>query len=97
MTDLRVVATIVATPGSEELVRNALVEMAAASRQEEGCGSYELFESSSAPGTLVTIESWTTAEALDAHMQTPHIAAALAATDGHLAEPPGIHPLSPVG
>ncbi len=96
MTDLRVVATIVASPGSEQLVRDALVELVAATKEEEGCLAYELFESAAAPGTFITIETWTSQQDHDGHMGSAHIAQALTVTDGHLAVPPGIHPLSPV-
>ncbi len=92
----RVVATIVALPDSHDVVRAALVELVTATRDEEGCVTYELFESGAAPGTFITVETWRSAEDLAAHMTTPHIAAALAATEGHLALPPGIHPLTPV-
>ena len=93
MSDLRVVATIVAKPESVQPVREALAELGAASRDEEGCLGYELFESAAAPGTFVTVETWTGQEALDQHMQSAHIGKALTVTDGQLAEPPAIHPL----
>ena len=92
----RVVATIVALPDSHDVVRGALTELVAATRAEEGLVSYELFESAAVAGTFITVETWRSAEDLAEHMTTPHIAAALAATEGHLAHPPGIHPLLPV-
>lgn len=82
MTELRVVATIPAKPGSEDAVRGALVALAAASRDEDGCVSYELFESGSAPGTFVTVEVWSGQEALDAHMTSRHVTSALATVGG---------------
>ncbi|NGP07659.1 antibiotic biosynthesis monooxygenase [Rhodococcus sp. 14C212] len=96
MTELRVVATISAKPGSEDAVRGALVALAAASRDEDGCVSYELFESASAPGTFVTVEVWTGQEALDAHMTSRHVTSALATVGEHLAAAPVIHPLTAV-
>jgi quinol monooxygenase YgiN len=96
MSDLPVVAVIVAKPGSEEIVRSALTSLVEPTRAEEGCRSYELYESGSTPGTFVTIESWRAPADLDAHMATPHIAAALGAAEGHLAAAPAIHPLAPV-
>ena len=96
MTELRVVATIVAKPGSEDAVRDALVALAASSRAEDGCLSYELFESAAAPSTFVTIETWTGQEALDAHMTSRHVTAALATVGEQLASAPAIHPLSPM-
>ncbi|MFE3290646.1 putative quinol monooxygenase [Rhodococcus sp. NPDC059234] len=96
MSELRVVATIVAEPGSEAAVSEGLSALAAASRAEKGCVSYDLYESSSAPGTFVTIEVWTGQEALQAHLAAPHLQAALATFGPHLAGAPAIHPLTPV-
>jgi quinol monooxygenase YgiN len=59
-------------------------------RAEHGCLAYDLFESASMPGTFITVELWRDQSDVDAHMQTAHIAAALAASEAHLAAPPGI-------
>lgn len=96
MPNLNVVATIVAKPDSVDEVRAGLSTLAAASRDEAGCVSYELYESAAAPGTFVTVEAWTDQAALQAHMQTPHLQAALATFGTHLAGAPAIHPLTPV-
>lgn len=96
MSDLRVVAEIVAKPGSEDTIRTALAELVAASQSDAGCNSYELFESAAVPGTFFTIENWASQSDLDAHMTTPHVAAAFAAAGDHVAAAPAIHPLTPV-
>jgi quinol monooxygenase YgiN len=96
MSELHVVATIPAKPGSEDTLREALNTLVAATRDEEGCVAYDLFESTAAPGTFVTVERWTDQAALDAHMGTPHIAAAFEVAGPHLAGEVAIHPLSPV-
>lgn len=95
MTDLNVIALIPAKPGSEGVVRDALTELLGHTRQEAGCLKYELFESAATPGTFVTIEEWTDQAALDAHLASPHLAAALAAAGDALAAAPAIHPLKP--
>lgn len=97
MSELRVVATIPAAPGHEDEVRQALVTLVAATREEEGCVAYEVHESVAAPGTFVTIETWTGQDALDAHMGSDHIAAAFGAVEGKLGGEVAIHPLQPVG
>jgi quinol monooxygenase YgiN len=97
MPDLRVVAVIPAKPGSEGVVRDALTTLATASRGHQGCTGYELFESVAAPGTFVTVETWRTQGDIDAHLQNPDIATAMAAADGNLAGDIAIHPLQPVG
>ena len=96
MTELDVVALIPAKPGSEDVVRDALTTLGAATQEHTGCLRYELFESGAAPGTFVTVERWRAPEDLDAHMATEDIATALAAVEGHLAGDIAIHPLQPV-
>ncbi len=96
MTELHVVATIPALPGSEDTVRAALTTLVEATRQEEGCVSYDLYESASAAGTFVTVERWADQAAMDAHLSAEHVAAAFAAADGHLGDGLNIHPLVPV-
>ncbi len=96
MSELQVVATIPAKPEAADAIREALKSLAEATRGEEGCVAYDLFESGSAPGTFVTVERWTDSAALDAHMAMPHVAAAFAAADGALAGDVAIHPLQPV-
>lgn len=97
MTDLRVVATIPAKPEAAEQVRAALQELVGLTRGEDGCVSYDLYESGSAPGTFVTVERWRDAASLEAHMMTPHVAAAFAAAKGALSGEVAVHPLTPVG
>ncbi|MBD8868181.1 putative quinol monooxygenase [Nocardioides donggukensis] len=96
MSQLHVVATIPARSGSEAVIREALTTLVAATRDEEGCLSYDLYESAAAPGTFVTVERWSGQEALDAHMATPHVGAAFAAAADHLGGEVAIHPLAPV-
>ncbi len=91
-----VVAVIIAKPGSEDDVRAAMRGLVAPTRAEAGCLSYDLSESSVAPGTFVTVEEWLEPSDLDAHMETEHIQAALGALGDALATPPAIHPLTPL-
>lgn len=97
MSDLQVVATIPAKPEAADQVRAALQELVEATRAEDGCVSYDLFESGSTPGTFVTVERWRDAESLEAHMTTPHVAAAFEAAAGALSGEVSVHPLTPVG
>lgn len=96
MPDIRVVAVITGKPESAAIVGAAMRDLVEPTRAEAGCRSYELYESSAAPGTFITVESWRDAADLDTHMATPHIAAALAAVGDHLATAPAIHPLRPI-
>ncbi len=93
---INVVAVITAKPGSEDAVREAMQGLVAPTREEGGCLSYSLSESSSAPGTFITIEEWSDPSDLDLHMQTEHIQGALAVLGSELAAPPAIHALTPL-
>ena len=93
---LRVVATIPTKPEAAETVRAGLAELAHATRREEGCLAYDVFESQSAPGTFVTIEAWRHPSDLDAHKESPHLAAALALLTDTLTGDVAIHPLAPL-
>lgn len=93
---LPVVATITAKPGSETIVHDALRTLAAATRNEDGCLGYDLFQSQADPTVFVTVEQWREQADLDAHLQSPHLAEALATAGEHLAVEPAIHPLRPI-
>jgi quinol monooxygenase YgiN len=96
MSDLHVVATIPAKPGSEDAVRGVLQTLVAATLEEDGCVGYQLYESGAAPGTFVTIEQWRDQAALDVHLGGPAVAAAFGAAGDHLAGEVAVHPLAAV-
>jgi quinol monooxygenase YgiN len=93
---VRVVATIPTRPEAAETVRAGLAELAHATRGEEGCLAYDVFESQAAPGTFVTIEAWRHPADLEAHTASPHLAAAFARLRDLLTGEVAIHPLSPL-
>ena len=95
MSELRVVAVLTATPGSADVIRDVLLALAAATREEEGCVSYELFASDAAD-TFVTVETWRDAADLKEHLASPHLAAAMKAGRDHFAGQPAIHQLTPL-
>jgi quinol monooxygenase YgiN len=94
--DLTVVAVLVAQPGQEDVVRDALVALVPPTLAEQGCLSYALSESAAAPGTFVTVETWRSQADLDAHLGTPHVTEALSAAGEALAAAPAVHPLVPL-
>ena len=93
---ISVVAVITAKPGSEDAVREAMKALVGPTRDEEGCLHYDLSESTSAPGTFITVEEWSDPSDLDKHMQTEHIQGALTVLGSELAAPPAIHALTPI-
>lgn len=42
------------------------------SQKEDGCISYDMYESVTAPGEFIIVETWESQEALDRHMKQPH-------------------------
>ena len=93
---IHVVAVITAKPGSEDAVREAMKGIVGPTREEPGCLAYDLSESSSAPGTFITVEEWSDPSDLDKHLQTEHIQGALGVLGSELAAPPAIHALTPI-
>ena len=69
-----VIAQARAKQGQEERAREILQELVAPTRGEAGCVDYDLHQSAEDPALFVFYENWTTAEALDAHFKSEHIA-----------------------
>ncbi len=82
-----VIAELVAKPGKEKDLRDLLVPFAAGSRKEPGCVHYQLLEVASEPGRFLTVETWANKAAIDAHMKTPAIQAAVPKLGPILAKP----------
>jgi quinol monooxygenase YgiN len=80
-------ATVRALPGQEAVIRAALLDMVAPSRDESGCLCYNLHESQEEPGLFIFYEQWTDQAAFDAHLETPHFLGLDAKIDGRT-EPP---------
>jgi quinol monooxygenase YgiN len=85
-----VLAKIVAQPQAVAAVRDALIELVDHSRKEGGCISYALYQRGDDPAQFQTVEEWRDAAAADAHMQTPHVGAALQKVGSLLAAAPEI-------
>ena len=50
-----------------------------ASRQDEGCKGYDLFQSTTNPQVFLFCESWESDKALEKHMNAPHFVSAVPA------------------
>ncbi|MEM1235674.1 MAG: putative quinol monooxygenase [Pseudomonadota bacterium] len=83
---LTIVAKIVAEPGKEALVKDELVKLIDITRAEEGCIQYDLHQDNDAPGTFLFFENWENRDLWQTHMNAPHLAAYMAATEGSVAE-----------
>jgi quinol monooxygenase YgiN len=71
MIEVRVIARSVARKGKEDQLRALLQGMLVPTRGEQGCISYELYESGS-KGRFYFDEAWECQAALDKHITTPH-------------------------
>jgi quinol monooxygenase YgiN len=94
---IQVVAHITARPDKVEETRAVCTGLIAATRREAGCIRYQLYQNNADPTDFTFVEEWESDAALDAHMQTPHVAAAIARAAEILAAPPDIRRYSLVG
>ena len=87
---LQVVAHITARRESVDEVRAVLERLVPPTRAEAGCLRYELFQNQADPTDFTFVEEWAGDDALDAHLRTPHVSAALARAASLLAAAPDI-------
>ena len=73
----------------EELIRLGQA-LARASRAEEGCISYRLYEDTETENDFVFVEEWVSQDALELHFRTPHIAEFMRAVPAAITAPPDI-------
>ncbi|MDN5749601.1 MAG: antibiotic biosynthesis monooxygenase [Pseudonocardia sp.] len=89
---LSVVATMRAQPGKEQELRELLESLISPTRAEEACVTYALHQGAQDPAVFIFYENWASQAALDAHLGTPHLQAALRRSpellDGDLANTP---------
>jgi quinol monooxygenase YgiN len=64
--------------------------VAAASRAEQGCIKYGVFEDTENENEFVFVEEWESSEALQKHFATPHIAEFMGAITGALVAAPNV-------
>ena len=85
-----VFARINVKPEVVDLAKNILLDLVIKSRQETGCMAYELYQQAEAPHVFQTVEQWKHEADAEAHMQTVHVGAAIAAAGPLLAQAPEI-------
>ena len=84
----RVVLRVVARADTADQLKAVLFELATASRQENGCNAYKVFQSQTDPLEFLCYESWASDATLEKHMNTPHVARAFETGIPLCAEPP---------
>ena len=75
---MRVILRLATRPDAVAVLRSILLELAAQSRKERDCISYQVLQNSADPCEFTLLEEWTSEAALDAHLATPHVQTALA-------------------
>lgn len=68
-----VIATLIVKPEAKADLFAAAKDAIAATRQEKGNISYELFESTTNPNKLVFVEEWESADNLAPHSKSEHM------------------------
>ncbi|MGH8516167.1 MAG: putative quinol monooxygenase [Panacagrimonas sp.] len=76
-TAVRVIARLPAKADKIEELKVILLSIIEPTRKEAGCLSYELLQNSADSSDFTFVETWDSAAALDAHMKSPHLTAAL--------------------
>ena len=69
-----VAGTVRIPPENIERFRPHMIAMMTASRAEDGCAAYVYAETVGSPGLIQVFEVWRDQAALQAHVETPHMA-----------------------
>lgn len=69
---IKVVARKLVNEGKIEEVKTLYEQLVQASRKEEGCIKYELYQDESNPQILAVIEEWENKDALNKHIKSEH-------------------------
>jgi quinol monooxygenase YgiN len=96
MSEVVVVVLARAKPGCGGQALAAFGELAAVTHTEEGCLLFALHRDPGDAERIVLVERWTSREALDAHLLTPHLLAFRRESADLWAEPTTIMVLDPV-
>lgn len=86
MTKLTIVARIKANPDKIDLVKTELLKLIEITRSEDGCINYDLHQDNEDPAHFVFYENWESRELWQTHMNAPHLANYMAATEGSVAK-----------
>ena len=86
MSKLTIVAHIYANPDCVDAVKAELEKLIPVTRAEAGCIQYDLHRDNENPAHFLFYENWESRELWQTHMNAPHLAAYLKATEGMVAE-----------
>lgn len=85
---MKVILALTARSDTVEQLKAVLLELARQSRTEKDCISYHVLQNKNDPCDFTLTEEWTSEPALDAHLQTRHVANAFANGGPLLAKAP---------
>lgn len=86
MSKLTIIANITAAANQIELVKAELQKLIPVTLAEEGCIQYDLHQDNENPAHFTFFENWESRELWQTHMNAPHLAAYMNATDGAVEE-----------
>lgn len=86
MARLTILANIKANSDKVELVKAELLKLIDITRSERGCINYDLHQDNENPAHFVFYENWESRELWQMHMEAPHLAAYMEATEGAVEE-----------
>lgn len=87
---VHVLARFVARAGKEDALRAVLTSMIAPTRRELQCYQYDLLVDAADPRQFCFVERWDGDAALDEHLETKHVKAALGQLEDLVDGPPEI-------
>lgn len=82
MTKLTIVANIYANADKVERVKNELQKLIEPTRKEAGCINYDLHQDNENKAHFLFFENWESRELWQQHMNSKHLTAYMAATEG---------------
>lgn len=82
-----IIAKITAKPGKEEELKNVLLSLIEPTRSEAGCINYNFHQDADNGAVFMFYENWASKQALDEHLQTPHLQGLVAKADDLFAAP----------
>jgi quinol monooxygenase YgiN len=88
MNNLIVMTTATAKPGNEQAVRQALLDVAAAAREQESCVSYRVLEVIEDSATTINVEEWSSEEARNAFLEGLAVKTFIETVDGRFVTSP---------
>lgn len=87
---VRVVARLIALPDKVEEAKVFLLDLVKTTQAEAGCLQYDLLQNQTDPTDFTFVEEWESLTALENHLASKHIQAALARVPELIAEGPDI-------